>query len=119
MGKIIRLTESNLVRLVKRVLAEESVNNNETIHEDESVKKSSLVHLIVTFLDGIDNPKGVCYVATKLNDNGEVILDVNIQKGYFDFEGRLPTRNIRKYYTDKISSYFGVPVHVYFEIGKC
>ena len=113
MGKIIRLTESDLVRLVKRVLAEESVNNN----EDESVKKSSLVHLIVTFLDEIDHPKGVCYVATKLNDNGEVILDVNIQKGYF--EVGFPTKNIRKYYTDKVSSYFGVPVHVYFEIGKC
>ena len=117
MGKIIRLLESDLVRLVKRVLAEESVNNNETIHEDESVKKSSLVHLIVTFLDGIEHPKGVCYVATKLNDNGEVILDVNIQKGYF--EVGFPTKNIRKYYTDKVSSYFGVPVHVYFEIGKC
>lgn len=84
------------------------------------IKESSLVHLIVTFLDVLDHPKGVCYVATKLNDKGEVILDVHIKKeAYIVFGGGQNIGQIRKYYTDKVSSYFGVPVHVFFQIEKC
>ena len=84
------------------------------------IKESSLVHLVSVFLDGIDHPKGVCHVGTKLKDNGDIILDVNIKKeSFIVFGSGLTVGQIRTYYTDKVSSYFGVPVHVYFEIANC
>jgi hypothetical protein len=85
------------------------------------IKESSLVHLVSTFLDMIEHPKGVCHVGTKLKDDGDIILDVHIKKNAFIVFGKgLTVGEIRKYYSDKVSSYFGVPVHVYFEVvDKC
>jgi hypothetical protein len=85
------------------------------------IKESSLVSLIAIFLDGIDNPKGVCHVKTKLIDDGDVHLKVVIKKeSYIVFGKGLTVGEIRKYYTDKVSSYFGVPVQVSFEVvDKC
>jgi len=58
------------------------------------INESSLVHLVSTFLDKIDHPEGICSVGTQLG-------------------------KIRQYYTDKVSSYFGIPVHVSFELVSC
>lgn len=85
-----------------------------------SEEKSSLVHFISMFLDEIDHPEGICHVGTKLREDGDILLDVTIKKESFIVFGSGKTvGQIRKYYTDKVSSYFGTPVHVYFEIGKC
>jgi hypothetical protein len=56
-----------------------------------------------------------------LKDDGDIILDVHIKKeAFIVFGSGLTVGQIRKYYTDKVSSYFGVPVHVYFElVNKC
>lgn len=84
------------------------------------IKESSLVHLIVTFLDTMDHPKGVCYVGTKLNNKGDVVLIVNLKKeSYNVFGGGMTTEKLRKYYTNKVSDYMGVTPSVFFEIGKC
>ena len=84
------------------------------------IKESSLVHLVSTFLDEIEHPKGVCHVGAKLKDNGEIVLDVHIKgKAFVVFGKGLTVGKIREYYTDKVSSYFGTPVHVYFEIANC
>jgi|LakMenEpi03Aug12_release.lakeMendotaPanAssembly.Ray.scaffolds.fasta_scaffold2229797_2 hypothetical protein len=85
------------------------------------LKESPLVHLVSMFLDKIDHPEGVCRVGTKLKNDGDIILDVHIKKeAFIVFGSGLTVGQIRKYYTDKVSSYFGVPVHVYFElVNKC
>ena len=84
------------------------------------IKESSLVHLVSTFLDEIDHPNGICHVGSKLKDNGDIMLDVHIKKeAFIVFGSGLTVGKIREYYTDKVSSYFGVPVHVRFEIANC
>ena len=84
------------------------------------INESSLVHLVSTFLDKIDHPEGICSVGTQLKDNGDIMLDVNITPDAFVvFAGGLTVGEIRQYYTDKVSSYFGVPVHVRFELVSC
>lgn len=85
------------------------------------IKESSLVHLIATFLDEMEHLKGVCHVETKLKDDGGIHLRVVIKKQFFIvFGAGQSVGEIRKYYTDKVSSYFGVPVDVSFEVvNKC
>ncbi len=84
------------------------------------ITESSLVHLVSIFLDEIDHPKGICSVGTKLKDNGDIMLDVIIRPDAFVvFGSGLSVGKIRQYYTDKVSSYFAVPVHVRFELGSC
>ena len=84
------------------------------------IKESSIVHLVSTFLDGIDHPKEICQVESKLNDKGEIILVVHIKTPSFVVYGSgLTFGKIREYYSNKVSSYFGLPVHIYFELTKC
>ncbi len=84
------------------------------------INESSLVHLVSTFLDKIDHPEGICSVGTQLKDNGDIMLDVNIRPDAFVvFGSGLTVGKIRQYYTDKVSSYFGIPVHVSFELVSC
>jgi hypothetical protein len=84
------------------------------------IKESSLIHLIATFLDEMDHPKGVCFVGAKFNDNGDVVLDVHIKKeAYIVFGAGTTVGQLRTYYTDKVSSYFSVNPKVYFELERC
>lgn len=85
------------------------------------IKESSLVHVIATFLDGMDHLKGVCHVGAGIREDGDIRLDVHIKKeAFIVFGGGQTVGKIRQYYTDKVSSYFGLPVHVRFEVvNKC
>lgn len=84
------------------------------------IKESSLVHVIVNFLDVMEHPKGVCHVETKVKDDGSINLRVIIKKeAFIVFGAGLTVGEIRKYYTDKVSDYIGVTPSVSFEIGKC
>ena len=84
------------------------------------IKESSLVHLIVTFLDGMSHPQEVCHVETKLNNNGGVVLIVIVKRKLFKiFGGGTTTKTLREYYTNKVSDYIGITPSIFFEVGDC
>lgn len=84
------------------------------------IKESSLLNMVATFLDEIEHLKGVCHVGAKVNTEGEILLDVHLKKEAFIVFGAGQTvGQIRQFYTDKVSSLFGLPVKVRFEIAEC
>ena len=85
------------------------------------IKESSLVHLISVFLDEMEHLDGICHVDVKKRDDGGIHLRATIKKQFFIvFGAGRSVGEIRKYYTDKVSNYFGVPVDLSFEVvNKC
>lgn len=85
------------------------------------IKESSLVHLVAVFADEMEHLKGVCSVGAQIKENGDILLNVTLlKKAFIVFGAGQNVGEIRKYYSDKVSSYFGIPTHVRFEVtDKC
>ena len=85
------------------------------------IKESSLVHLVAVFADEMAHLKGVCSVGAQIKENGDILLNVTLlKKAFIVFGAGQTVGEIRKYYSDKVSSYFGIPTHVRFEVvDKC
>ena len=85
------------------------------------IKESSLVHLVSVFADEMEHLKGVCSVGAQIKENGDILLNVTLlKKAFIVFGAGQTVAEIRKYYSDKVSSYFGIPTHVRFEVvDKC
>jgi hypothetical protein len=87
------------------------------------INESSLLPLIVSFLETMKTPVGVCYVSALINNKGEVNLTIHLDKmnGY-NVETTSPRmlRNMDGLYRNKVQDYFGVRVNILFgEDGDC
>ncbi len=78
MGKIVRLTESDLVRLVKRVINEQSTNNNENWHFFADLKSQFIPKGFVE--DKMANTYGVLQL-TKGDDYNGIVIGINTRTG--------------------------------------
>jgi len=92
---------------------------------NDMVNKSSLVSLILKFLNVMSHPDCVCRVETELNHSGDVILIVILDRKFFITSSFIRSATyennnmdeLRDYYVNKVYNYFGVRLTLFFMIG--